>query len=278
MSALLLTSMGLLISTCIKLGSGGFSRYHFIISLDLIWILCLSAMSNTLVLIAMERAAPILELEVTDYSHVSRRRPKSSDHILMPFRATLDRIAITLCLVALGDLELFVNSMALVCVNSTVVWTFGRVLPATSDTVQLLGIARSYFTYFPILLYALPTFVRISRVCNPGRLLPQARPRTREVDWPPFFLRQSSASLFLGLASICAGLSLSTIVSTEKTIAANNVAEGESAWGFGQILAMLLVVAPVREALSTAWGVFSLWRHPKPEQEFDLRLLPTANV
>lgn len=269
MGALLITSMALLISASVNVEAAQFSRYHAVIVLNLSWILGLCAVSNTLVLLWLERAVPRLDREAKGAVNQFSGLPPHADidPKWVPFWATFERFAIALCFGTLGFVgaEVYSPTIPLLCADSSVVWPFSGGSRHPDRTVSYLYAAVLLPVAWHFLALVLELLASVPRL-------------ERTPILPTIFTgipRVISAPSHLGLALLSACLSLLMIVATEKTIAANDAAEGEIGWGFGQIVAILLVVTPVWEALRTGWDVIALWMDSHPEQ--DIELAPAAD-
>jgi hypothetical protein len=226
MWSLILTGAALLVASHIKAGGGRLSPHHAAVVLNLNWIIFLSAYTSRLSATALFR--------FWDDGH------KEKAH------AGKEYILLSIHLIGTGTLGflLFYNVDGFApdggCARDTVLWTFGSYTHLVAPHFRKFWLNTYALALIPVVNVLLADaiqriFVVIFAVLH---ILIWGRPRQS--------LAHSALVAITALPVI--GIAV-LIVSTEKTIARNPVADGGQKWGFGQILALLLLVIPIADVI-----------------------------
>ncbi|EJD44482.1 hypothetical protein AURDEDRAFT_166573 [Auricularia subglabra TFB-10046 SS5] len=268
-TTLLVTNGALLIVAFIKLAMGVLTHYHGAIVLNLSWIVFLSALSSAITVSFSHPQRgdsslnmlwlPFLVL-VTPATRDSSAEtgPRFRDDfehcaeiIRLPDIISQERHLILLSLHLsgmglLGVLLFGVNGLSRNSCNAdTVLWTFDHFVLISKPAFQRLWVAVYVLAAIPLVNVVCAVIVVFSFALPWRATLFAAQclsARCNDQFCLPTALSQ------LGLALPFLTMILLLIASTEKTISGNVVSAGENAWGFGQILAIILLLPPVYDA------------------------------
>jgi hypothetical protein len=261
---LLVTACALLLSSLIQAGTFRLSVYHVLIVLNLSWMLNASALI-------------ICVLPAID--HLSEHEPRWRDWIRTFWPSQRGQISefllVSLHLCVMGSLGIWMwsnpikfGNTSVQCADFTFTSIFTFPISASSSHLRMFSLVAYAIAATPVLNAAIVITLAVSSVNLINRLICR-----------PFTFRRL---YYLAMGLQLLGLVI-FITDTELIIQRNRalVAPGESQWQLGQTLALVLVIAPLAEAVSVLkpkipWGKlrdwiylveYWYWRWQRPSKE-----------
>ncbi|EJD49508.1 hypothetical protein AURDEDRAFT_161615 [Auricularia subglabra TFB-10046 SS5] len=254
------TNAALVIAALIKHGTRTLSPYHALVVLNLTWIILIGSCCRATLMYYIKRHADNSKHRMPSSWAELRRFISSSSNRRQIYSYYLYGGVLILHLTAcgalgwllFGDIEGFARGAG--CPHETVLWMLTCFIPVTNP-----GLRRFWlFTYiltalslvsFPIVLGVAVFFSFLSLILVSALVARLAIVLRHIVPGIQLSVPLSTDRCLRVSEALAITLLVLLIISTEKTIIHNPVGDGESAWGFGQVLALILSIFPFWDAV-----------------------------